>query len=99
MNVLEWMIKLSAVIGGILSIYNFWHAKKKEKQEQREKKNRELEEEAEFQLLTELHNSSSGVMKPEAGSIEHKRLERLAERGRVERLLRGEYGVPGVRRW
>src|SRR3712207_5943661 len=98
MEVFDWIVKALGAVGGligtVLGVYNYTHARRKEKREQEEKESIQKEQEEEWKLYAGLVKASEEglVYQPKIGSIEHKRAERLVEKGMLERLpLAGGY--------
>jgi hypothetical protein len=101
MEVLDWIIKLLGALGGligtVLGIYNYVHSRRKEGREGKEKKSLRIEQEEEWKLYASLTEASKEglLLHPSTGSVEHKRAERLVERGMLQRFPGGYYGIPG----
>lgn len=108
MFTLDWFIKAMGAVGGVigtaLGIYNFVIARRKEKREQqKEQREREKEEklrqegEQDWDLYAEiLAGSRKGmIFEPPNGSEDHKRVERLVDQKKLERVPGGGYAVPG----
>ncbi len=88
----DWGIKILAAVGGIfgsaLGIYNFNHARKKEKGE-RESEERDWQ--LYVQLRSDMEGSGGNVLAPDNGSDQHRWAERMVERGKLERTAEGSY--------
>lgn len=99
MSFKDWATLIIALFGFGLGIYNAVVAWRKEGRERKEKEAAQQTDDEEWQFYTNMvEGSKEGlVMNPEPGSKEHKLAERLVERGRVERLPGGYYGIPGQR--
>ena len=101
MEVLDVIIKVLGAAGGLigtaLGIYNYIHARKKEGRELEEKSSSQQEQEEEWKLYVGLMEASKDglLLHPEPSSVEHKRAERLVEKGMLERFPGGYYGIPG----
>jgi hypothetical protein len=101
MEALDWIVKLLGALGGligtVLGIYNYVHARRKEARESEVKNNLRQEQEEEWKLYASLTEASKEglLLHPDVGSIEHKRAERLVEKGMLERFPGGYYGIPG----
>ncbi len=98
---LVWLGKLLpllfGLIGAILGVYNFRHARKKEAQERLEKDSAKQEAQAEWDLYTELLKASEEglILQPPSEEV-LKRAERLVEKGKLIRLPNGAgYAIPG----
>lgn len=98
MRLRDWIIGAVAAIGAFLSIYNFFVARRKDARDRREKEEAEREEAAMWRLYARFLDASKEglILRPEVGTAEFIRAEKLAERGLLERLPKGMgYSIAG----
>jgi len=89
---------LGGVIGTILGVYNFVHARRKESRELKEKETAKEQEQRVWKFYSDfLPASREGlVLKPDVGSEQHMMAEGLVAKGMLIRLPNmGGYAVPG----
>jgi hypothetical protein len=88
----DWAIKILGAVGGIvgtaLGVYNFNHARKKER---RERENEEKDWQMYLALRAELKRAGGNAYTPDEGSEGHQWAERMVAKGQLERGLGGVY--------
>lgn len=100
MALTDWVGPVTGIIGTGLGIYNILVARRKEKRERQEKAQAQVEEATDWELYAKLVEASKEglIFDPEPGSDDHKRAERLAGKGMLERLPNSMgYAIPGQR--
>ena len=82
---------ISKIIGTLLGIYNLIHARQKEKREEQAREREKEEGEADWRLLVAMIEASrqGDELHPDNGSELHRQLERMVQKGTVERLHGG----------
>jgi hypothetical protein len=91
-SVLDWAIKIlgaaGGIIGTVLGIYNFRHARRKERSERESEEN-------DWQMLLEfraqMKKTGGNALTPAEGSDLHRWAERMVKKGLLERGLGGVY--------
>ncbi len=83
---MDWIIKILGALGGligtVLGIYNFVHARRKE---QRGRASEEADWQRYIALRAEMLSSDGNVLVPDEGSDEHRWAERMVARGLLHR--------------
>ena len=91
-QIVDWMIKILGAVGGIigtvLGIYNYKHARKKEK---RERENEENDWQMYLALRAEMKRTEGNAFTPAEGSDQHRWAERMVAKGLLEREAGGIY--------
>ena len=88
----DWAIKILGAVCGLigmaLGIYNFIHARKKER---RERESEERDWQTYIALRAEMNRAGGNAYAPDEGSEQHQWAERMVAKGLLERGLGGIY--------